>query len=264
MPLEVGVVSGRAVAEPRAARDDAATMGDGRRSWPVECRRGFVAMMPLWLGVVPFGLTYGVLGRQAGFGALETQLSSMLIYAGAAQIAMISLFDDGAAFVAIALTTFVLNLRHVLYGLSLSRELGTGPIRPRRAVLATVLTDESYGVAVADGQRQDGQRRADAFLFGASVSLYTPFALSTLLGVSLGGVVPDADALGLELVFPLSFVVLLLPLLRHRRAVLVAGVAALIVLAAGRVVDGGVALLLATVGGAGLGAALDGRGRRPA
>ena len=92
---------------------------DERRPWRTEWRRGFAAMVPLWLGAAPFGLTYGVVAQQAGFGAIETQLSSMLIYAGAAQIAMISLFDDGAAFVAIVLTTLILNLRHVLYGLSL-------------------------------------------------------------------------------------------------------------------------------------------------
>ena len=220
-------------------------------------------MLPLWLGVAPFGVTYGVLAQQAGFGAIETQLSSMLIYAGAAQMAMISLFDDGAAFIAIILTTFVLNLRHILYGLSLSRELGAGPVRPRRPVLAAVLTDESYGIAVADGQKGDPARRADAFLFGASISLYTPFALSTLTGIALGGVLPDAEKLGLELVFPLSFAVLLLPLLRTWRTVVVALVAATLVLAAGQVFDGGVALLIATIGGAGLGAMLDGREARP-
>lgn len=219
-------------------------------------------MMPLWLGVVPFGTTYGVLAQQAGFGAIETQLSSMLIFAGAAQMAMISLFDDGVAFVAIALTTLILNLRHVLYGLSLSRELGDGPVRPRRPLLATVLTDESYGMAVADGLRGDRGRRADAYLFGASLSLYTPFSLATLAGISLGGILPDAEELGLELVFPLSFVVLLLPLLRNRCAVCVAAMAAILVLIAGQAVDGGVALLIATVGGAGIGAALDGRTAR--
>ena len=242
---------------PKTALPDAE-----RRPWREEWRRGFTAMLPLWLGAIPFGLTYGVLAQQAGFGAIETQLSSMLIYAGAAQMAMISLFDDGAAFVTIALTTLVLNLRHVLYGLSLSRELGDGPFRPRRPLLAAVLVDESYGIAVADGQRGDHGRRADAYLFGASLSLYTPFTLSTLTGISLGGVLPDADKLGLELVFPLSFVVLLLPLVRNRRAVLVAAVAAVLVLFAGQVVDGGVALLIATVGGAGLGAILDGRTAR--
>lgn len=232
------------------------------RPWRSELRRGYTAMLPLWLGAVPFGVTYGVLAQQAGFGAIEAQLSSMLIYAGAAQMAMISLFDDGAAVVAIVLTTFVLNLRHILYGLSLSRELGMGRVRPRRPILATVLTDESYGIALADGQKGDPARRADAFLFGASISLYTPFALSTLTGVALGGVLPDAEKLGLELVFPLSFAVLLLPLLRTWRAVGVALVAAALVLAAGRVFGGGVAPLIATVGGAGLGAMLDGRTKR--
>ncbi len=237
--------------------------GDALPPWRAEWRRGFLAMLPLWLGAVPFGVTYGVLAQQAGFGAIETQLSSMLIYAGAAQMAMISLFDDGAAFVAIVLTTLVLNLRHVLYGLSLSRELGGGAVRPRRSVLATVLTDEAYGVTIADGRRGERGRRTDAFLFGASCSLYAPFGLATLLGISLGGVLPDADTLGLELVFPLSFVVLLLPLLRSRRTVLVAAAAVVMVLAAGQVVDGGLALLIATLGGAGLGAMLDGREVRP-
>lgn len=254
------VVEG-AVLAPRMGRDVGIHPGQ-QRPWRTELRRGYAAMFPLWLGVAPFGVTYGVLAQQAGFGAIETQLSSMLIYAGAAQMAMISLFDDDAAFIAIILTTFVLNLRHILYGLSLSRELGLGDIRPRRPVLAAVLTDESYGIAVADSQKGDPDRRADAFLFGASISLYTPFALSTLTGIALGGVLPDAEKLGLELVFPLSFAVLLLPLLRTRRKVAVALVAATLVLVAGQIFDGGVALLIATIGGAGLGAMLDGRAAR--
>ncbi len=181
-----GVVADGAVAAPRMGKEVGGYL-DQKRTWRSELRRGYAAMLPLWLGVVPFAVTYGVLAQQAGFGAIETQLSSMLIFAGAAQMAMVSLFDDGAALFAIILTTFVLNLRHVLYGLSLSRELGSAPVRPRRAALAAVLTDESYGIAVADGQKGDPARRADAFLFGASISVYIPFALSTLTGIALGG-----------------------------------------------------------------------------
>lgn len=244
-----------------AGRRDGETAGDkaARRPWRAEWRRGFVAIMPLWIGVVPFGVTYGVIARQAGFGGWETQASSLLIFAGSAQMAMISLFDRGAAPLAIVLTALVLNLRHVLYGLSLVRELGSEPARPRPAFLAPFLTDESYGMTVADGNSAVPGRRADAFLFGASVSLYLVYALATLAGVSLGGVLPDADDLGLELVFPLSFLVLLLPLVRGSRSLLVAVLSAIAVLAAGRVFDGGVAILLATLGAAGSGALLDRR-----
>ena len=211
---------------------------------------------------MPFGVTYGIIARQAGFGGWETQASSLLIFAGSAQMAMISLFDRGAAPLAIVLTALMLNLRHVLYGLSLGRELGDEPVRPRRSILAAFLTDESYGLTVADGNASRAGRRADAFLFGASLSLFLAFQVATLAGVSLGGVLPDADDLGLELVFPLSFLVLLLPLLRGQRALLVALLSAAIVLAAGRVFDGGVAILLATLGAAGGGALLDQRGER--
>ena len=184
--------------------------------YAAELRRGFLAMVPLWLGVVPFGVTFGVVAQQAGFGAIETQLGSMLIFAGSAQMAMVSLYDDGAAFIAIVLTTLVLNLRHVLYGLSLRRELPTrrvaaaaaGPgLLPDRRVLRNRRRRRADEPAA-----RTPARRADAFLFGASISLLPRLALATLAGVTLGGVLPDAEEIGLELVFPLSFLALLLPL----------------------------------------------------
>jgi 4-azaleucine resistance transporter AzlC len=222
-------------------------------------------MVPLWTGVVPFGVTFGVISRQAGFGPLEAQLSSLLIFAGSAQMAMVALYEDHAGWPAIVLTALVLNLRHVLYGLSLRRELTSGATRPPISVLAFSLTDESYGVTVNDAQTAarapsaTRDRRIDAFLFGASLSLYAVFAVATLIGVTLGALLPDAEELGLDLVFPLSFLALLLPLLRTRRRVAVALFAAGLALVLSRF-GGGVAVLGATLGGAALGAWLDGRG----
>jgi predicted branched-subunit amino acid permease len=101
-------------------------------------------------------------------------------------------------------------------------------------------------------------RRPDAFLFGASLSLYAVFVVATLAGVTLGAFLPDAEVLGLDMVFPLSFLALLLPLLRSRRQAGVALVAAVLAIVLGRF-GGGAAVLGATLGGAGLGAWLDER-----
>jgi 4-azaleucine resistance transporter AzlC len=237
-----------------------------RPTYAAEWRRGFLAMVPLWTGVVPFGVTYGVIARQAGFGPIDAQLGSLLVFAGSAQMATVALYEEQAAPLAIVLTALVLNLRHVLYGLSLRRELAAGETRPPRSGLAFFLTDESYGIAVNDAQAASGPssrpaRRPDAFLFGASLSLYVVYAAATLAGVTLGALLPDADRLGLDLVFPLSFLALLLPLLRTRRQLAVALSAAALAVALGRL-GGGVAVLGATLGGAALGAALDGRAGR--
>jgi 4-azaleucine resistance transporter AzlC len=220
-------------------------------------------MVPLWTGVVPFGLTFGVIARQVGFGPAEAQLSSLLVFAGSAQMAMVSLYEDGAGFVPIVLTALVLNLRHLLYGLSVRRELPPGGTRPPLPLLAFFLTDESYGIAVDDARRAERAerrppRRTGAFLCGASLSLFAVYTLATLVGVTVGALLPDAEEIGLDLVFPLSFLVLLLPLVRSRPQVAVALAAAGLVLALGPL-GGGVAVLGATVGGAALGAALDGR-----
>ena len=86
-----------------------------------EIRRGFLAMVPLWAGVAPFAMTFGILARTAGFTALEAQALSMFVFAGSAQIAIVTLFAGGAGATAIVVTALVLNLRHILYGLSLSR-----------------------------------------------------------------------------------------------------------------------------------------------
>jgi 4-azaleucine resistance transporter AzlC len=236
--------------------------------YATEWRRGVLAMVPLWTGVVPFGVTFGVIARQSGFGALDAELASLLVFAGSAQMAMISLYEDGAAFAAIVLTALVLNLRHILYGLSLRRELPNGAAKPAVPILAFFLTDESFGVAVNDARQAERDpdrppRRADAFLCGASLSLFVVYALATLTGVTLGALLPDAEEIGLDLVFPLSFLALLLPLLRTRPHLVVALLAAGLALILGRF-GGGVAVLGATLGGAALGAALDGRTARRA
>src|SRR4051794_7177440 len=96
-----------------------------------EIRRGFVAMLPLWLGVVPFALAFGILARTSDFSVVETQLLSLLVFAGSAQLAFVNLAQDGAGAVTILLTVLLLNLRHVLYGLSLNAYLPIKTKPPR-------------------------------------------------------------------------------------------------------------------------------------
>ena len=110
--------------------------------------------------------------------------------------------------VEIVLTTFLLNVRHVLYGLSLGRT--TRIDGWRRPAAAYVLTDEAFGVVVARQERSFG------FLLGAELSMFVTWNLATLAGALLGSAIPDPQEIGVDLVFPLAFLALLVPLVRTR------------------------------------------------
>lgn len=211
--------------------------------------------MPLWLGVAPFGVAYAVIGRNAGLSLVETQALSLLVFAGSSQVSAAGLFARGAGGLEIVLTTFLLNVRHVLYGVSLGRRV---PLSPReRPVAAFFLTDEAYGVSISRGAR------TFRYVLGAELSLFLVWNVSTLVGALVGGAIPDPERLGVDFVFPVAFLALLVPLLRGRADVLVAVVAGLVAWLLSKSLPGGLPVIGAGVAGALLGAVLT-RGREPA
>lgn len=185
-------------------------------------RAGFVATMPLWLAIIPFATAYALLARTNGFSEIETIAMSLLVFAGSAQLAIVDMAPEKAGYLAILLTVLLLNLRHVLYALTLDLKLS----RPRsipKPVLAAGMTDESVGLTIALLHRNSA---SDWYFMGTVVSLYVSFGVATVAGVVLGGRIPDPERLHLDVIFPLTFVALLLPLVRNRRGVAIAVTAA--------------------------------------
>lgn len=210
--------------------------------------RGFWALAPLWLGVIPFALAYAVTARSVGFSLLETQALSVLVFAGSAQLSAVGLFAAGAAGLEIILTTLLLNVRHALYGLSLGREI---PLtRRERPTAAFFLTDEAFGVVAA------AKERSFPFLLGAELSLFVMWNLATFGGFLLGAAIPDPEQLGVDLIFPLAFLALLVPLVRTRVELSVALASGVLAFGLARVVPGGLPVLLTGIGGSLLGALL--------
>lgn len=222
-------------------------------------RAGFLATIPLWPGLIAFAFAFAVTARTSGFSALEVQALSMVLFAGSAQIVIVALTNEGAGFLAIVLTVLVLNLRHVLYGFSLSRWFPEHT-SPRKSVLAFFVTDEAYGLTTR-GYR-DGQGSV-GFYLGVCLNLYLTFAASTFAGVAAGVLIPDPERLGLEFVFALTFVALLVPLLKTRRDLRVAAIAVVATLLLSQVATSGLVILLATAIAATAGALLDRRTESP-
>jgi 4-azaleucine resistance transporter AzlC len=211
-------------------------------------RHGFRAMMPLWLGVAPFGLAYAVIARSAGLSLVETQALSLFVFAGASQVSAVGLFARGSGGLEIVLTTFLLNVRHVLYGVSLGRNVEM--TRRERLVAAFFLTDEAYGISIARSAR------SYRFVLGAELSLFVTWNIATFAGALLGGVIPDPERLGVDFVFPVAFLALLVPLLKRRVDVFVAAFAGLLAWVLAKEVSEGLTVLAAGVAGALLGAVL--------
>ena len=224
-------------------REAAPASGKGRGSGRFVS--GLVEALPLWLGVVPFGFVYSAVGRRAGLSGWELQLMSLLVFAGGAQFTVVRLVAQGAPRSLLVIAATLINLRHVLYGLSLAPHL-RAVRHGLRAAAAFFIVDESYGL----GMRAYLEGRGAApYLIGAGASLYLAWNLGTALGAGLTTTIPDPRNLGLDLVFPLTFAALLAPLLRqaaNRRTALAALLAGLILVPA---LPSGMGFVTATIVG---------------
>jgi predicted branched-subunit amino acid permease len=170
---------------------------------------------------------------------------SLLVFSAAAQISAVSLIDDGAPAIILLATTLLLNVQLLLLGLAAGRETRPGWLG--RLAGAFFLTEGAYGVAAGIG------RLTLPSLVGAGASMYLSWNIGTALGVTVGDAIPDPRGIGIDLVAPLAFLAVLVPLVRSRPAVVTVVVAAGIVLALTQIVPSGVAVL-----GAGLSGSLAG------
>jgi 4-azaleucine resistance transporter AzlC len=212
-------------------------------------RAGFVATLPLWPGVVSFGVLYAVTALAAGLSPAQTLAMSLLVFAGAAQFAATGLFAGGVEPVSILITTVIINVRYLLLSASLAPHLRHAPAR-LKALIAFQMSDESYALAIQRFLEGAGSR---AYNVGANLGLYVIWQVSILAGILLGAAIADPSAYGLDLIFPLAFIGLLMPLLRNRTNLLVALLAGVLAVGGALLLPGRWYILIAGLGASGLG-----------
>jgi 4-azaleucine resistance transporter AzlC len=177
--------------------------------------------------VIPFGLIAGFSGIDAGLSFAQTWGLSLIVFAGAAQLAAIDLWRQDAAPLVVLTTVLVINARMMMYSASLApwfRDLS----RRRKAVSAYVLTDQNYAVSIIqfDGNPAMTPSERFAFYFGAGISLWLVWQATTVIGAIVGTGLPEALALGFAIT--LVFLALLIPSITSRPT-LVAAVVAFVV-----------------------------------
>ncbi len=220
---------------------------------------GVKGVLPILLGVVPFGMIYGVLAIGAGLPVSISQAMSSVVFAGSAQFVATQLFKVGTPGLILIVTTLVVNLRHTLYSASLAPYLKHLNWR-WKCLLAYLLTDEAYAVAITHymtappvppytpplppnsggtdgtvappkvgGAGGRGQHAHWHFL-GAGLGLWTSWQISTAIGIVLGAQIPGDWALDFTLA--LTFIALVVPALRDQPSIAAALSAGVVAVAA--------------------------------
>ncbi len=223
--LKVGSLS-QPFANPDNTHYDYPLMTTSPRS---ELLTGVKAEIPITLGVLPFGLIYGVLAVSAGIPPLLAIGMSSIVFAGSAQFIGAQLIGASAPGLVIWLTTFIVNLRHLLYSTSLAPQT-THLSRPWKWFLAYLLTDEAYVVTALHYQDKSiPSQHKHWFWVGSGLTLWITWQLSTAAGVFFGTQLPASWSLDFTLA--LTFIGMVVPLCRERpnlAAALVAGVVAVL------------------------------------
>lgn len=180
---------------------------------------GVRAELPILVGVIPFGMIYGVLALDAGLPVPAAQGMSAIVFAGSAQFIMAQLIHGGAPGLVIVLTAAIVNLRHALYSASVAPFVQSLPGR-WKWLLAYLLTDEAYAVTITHYEEPNGSRPEAPkhwFFLGAGLALWTTWQLSTAVGIFLGAQIPPGWSLDFTLA--LTFIALVFPTLKDRAAV---------------------------------------------
>lgn len=187
--------------------------------------------LPLVVGAIPFGILFGALAVTAGLSLPATLAMSLIVFAGSSQFIAAGLVSQGAGVLIIVLTTFVVNLRHALYGASLGPYL-RGLSQRWLLPLAFWLTDETYAVVIQRYERADASPHKHWYYLGSCIVMYVNWQICTLIGVVAGTRLAGISDWGLEFAIVVTFIGIVVPLVKNIPMLLAA------------VVAGGVALWL--------------------
>lgn len=173
---------------------------------------GAVDTFPLIVGAIPFGIIFGTLAATAGLSFAAAMGMSIFVFAGSSQFITVSLVSAGTAWPMVVLTTFVVNLRHMLYGATMVpfyKELS----EPWKMVLAFGLTDETFAVAINRYYKDDALPNKEYYNLGSMLFMYINWNLCTLVGLTAGRAFPEIAGWGLDFAMPATFIGMVIPYL---------------------------------------------------
>lgn len=184
----------------------------------------FKATIPVLFGYIPMGLAFGMLFNELGFHWIYATLMSIVIYAGAGQFMAVGLLANQAGLMEVAITTLLLNSRHLFYGISLIKKFKT--IWWRKFYLIFGLTDETYSLLTSTPTTEDKEQNNFYLLITALNHSY--WVIGSTLGAIIGANI-SFNTTGLDFTLPALFMVLAIEqykTVREFRPFIMAGIVA--------------------------------------
>ncbi len=186
--------------------------------------------IPMMVGAAPFGVIYGTLAATGPLHAWTVQLMSLAVFAGSAQFIALGLIAGHASFAVIWATTFIVNVRHVLYSATLAPYVAHLPAR-WRWTLGAFLTDEVFAVSYAHYQKQPAGQTGPYYFLGSGVSMYVNWQIWTVIGLLFGSAFPGLQSKGLDFAMVATFIAIVVPQLVALRFVAAAVTAGMLAFA---------------------------------
>jgi predicted branched-subunit amino acid permease len=210
-------------------------------------RRGAIDSLPVWLAIVPFGMIFGVVATAAGLDLIQVMGMTVVVAAGASQLAVLQLMVDDAPALLAIVTGAIVNLRMAMYSASLAVNWPSATLT-QRLVAGYFLHDQSFAFSMRREREKPDEPGAFklAYFLGVGVSTLSVWFIATYVGAVFGAGIPASW--GMEFAIPVTFIAVTAPLLGTPSHAACAAVASLLaVLGAG--LPGGLGLVLATCGG---------------
>ncbi|PQJ61600.1 AzlC family ABC transporter permease [Photobacterium angustum] len=183
---------------------------------------GLKAIFPLCVGAFPFSFIVGAISINAGMDVLQSTLWSLTVFAGSAQMVALGLVQSSTELIVIALTTFVINLRHILYSASLSEYVKEYSM-PTRALMAYGLTDEVYAATVGEMKHEKPGRHW--FYLAAMFGFWVNWVVADFSGAMIGSYFPHIADYGLDFAMVAAFIAIVIPQVKNRECIVAAVVA---------------------------------------
>ena len=190
--------------------------------------RGFIDVLPLIIPVIPFGIIFGAIGIELGFGPYVTYATSIIIFSGASQIVFFQLLSAGASSLVAITSSSVISTRHLLYGAVVNQYLSNLSIYWKIG-LSYILTDQAFAVSNEYFKKNMNDKFKHYYLLGSGITLWMVWQLTTIIGILLGSIVPEE--LGLTFTIPLTFLALLINYFRkidHLIVIIISGILSII------------------------------------
>lgn len=186
---------------------------------------GFKAISPVLVGVFPFATITGVTLVSVGVAPVPSMAMSVIVFAGASQLAAAELIGKGAPFIITVLTALIINVRFIMYSASIAPHFRRLPFR-WKGVMAYLLTDQAYAVSIAGFEQREAEAHKGWFYLGAAAPMWVTWQAGTVVGVGLGLQVPAGWSL--DFAIPLTFLSILVPTLKKRGSLAAAVVSGLV------------------------------------